>query len=58
MIPFTKSFPATKARVYRPRQTLRPSDPPMGLHAHRLAIRHPLDNALVHFESPSPTWAI
>jgi UPF0176 protein len=39
-------------------QTLRPSDPSMCLHAHRLTIRHPLDNALVHFESPSPTWAI
>jgi UPF0176 protein len=39
-------------------QTLCPSDPSMCLHAHRLAIRHPLDNALVRFESPSPTWAI
>jgi 23S rRNA-/tRNA-specific pseudouridylate synthase len=39
-------------------QTLPLSAPPMCLHAHRLAIRHPLDNTLVRFESPTPTWAI
>ena len=38
-------------------QTLHPSDPPMGLHAHRLAFRHPVDNQLIRFESPVPNWA-
>ena len=38
------------------KQTLCPSDPPMCLHARRLRFRHPLDNALVCFESPDPSW--
>ncbi|MFZ9964712.1 MAG: hypothetical protein ACO3GO_05840 [Terrimicrobiaceae bacterium] len=39
-------------------QTLHPSAPPMCLHAHRLAFRHPIENKLVRFESPAPGWAI
>lgn len=38
-------------------QTLRPSDPPMCLHAHRLGFQHPLENTPVRFESPPPAWA-
>ena len=38
-------------------QTLHPSDPPMCLHAHRLALRNPLDNQLIRFESPEPSWS-
>jgi 23S rRNA-/tRNA-specific pseudouridylate synthase len=39
-------------------QTLHPSAPPMCLHAHRLAFRHPIENKLLRFESPAPDWAI
>jgi RluA family pseudouridine synthase len=38
-------------------QTLPPSAPPMCLHAHRLAFRHPLENTLIRFEAPMPAWA-
>jgi RluA family pseudouridine synthase len=38
-------------------QTLRPSDPPMCLHAHRLAFFHPIKKSRVCFESPAPAWS-
>ncbi|MFM8364827.1 MAG: RluA family pseudouridine synthase, partial [Verrucomicrobiota bacterium] len=38
-------------------QTLRPSDPPMCLHAHRLAFFHPIQKSRASFESRAPEWA-
>lgn len=38
-------------------QTLRPSEPPMCLHAHRLTFSHPVKNTRVCFESPAPSWS-
>jgi hypothetical protein len=29
----------------------------MCLHAHRLAFRHPVENKIVRFEAPMPSWA-
>ena len=37
--------------------TLPLSAPSMCLHAHRLAFRHPVENALMRFEAPMPSWA-
>lgn len=39
------------------RQTLDVSDPPLCLHAWRIAFAHPRSNELVQFEAPLPSWA-
>jgi RluA family pseudouridine synthase len=39
------------------RQTLLPSDPPMCLHAWKLALRHPVTNDHRLWEAPPPAWA-
>ena len=57
-------FPIVGDPVYLPggrlghSQTLAPSDPPMCLHARSLALRHPVGNGIVRFESPEPGWAV
>lgn len=38
-------------------QTLAPGDPPLQLHAWRLAFHHPLTGARMTFEAPPPAWA-
>jgi UPF0176 protein len=38
-------------------QTLRPGDPPLCLHAWRIAFRHPLHKERVEFCAPVPAWA-
>ena len=38
-------------------QTLLPADPPLCLHAWKLAFTHPLDNRPIAFEAPRPDWA-
>jgi UPF0176 protein len=37
-------------------QTLRVDDAPLGLHAWKLAFRHPLTNQRVEFSAPPPPW--
>ena len=39
------------------RQTLSPGDPPMCLHAWKLAFRHPLSGERVRHVAPVPSWA-
>ncbi|MCP5543395.1 MAG: sulfurtransferase [Akkermansiaceae bacterium] len=39
------------------RQTLATGEPPMCLHAWKLAIRHPLRDETMEFEAPAPEWA-
>jgi UPF0176 protein len=39
------------------RATLHPSDPPMCLHAARIALRHPLTHERVEYVAPCPAWA-
>jgi len=38
-------------------QTLHPSDPPLCLHAWRIAFAHPLHKTRVEFCAPPPAWA-
>ena len=38
-------------------QTLRPSDPPLCLHAWRIAFLHPLHQKPMKFCAPPPAWA-
>lgn len=38
-------------------QTLRPTDPPLCLHASRVAFNHPLTRKRVEFCAPPPDWA-
>ncbi len=39
------------------RQTLRPGDPPLCLHARRIQFRHPETMTAMTFEAPLPDWA-
>ena len=39
-------------------QTLSPEDPPMCLHAWKLAFRHPAGGQRVEFEAPVPGWVL
>ena len=56
-------FPITGDPVYLPEgkrgdtQTLGVEDPVMGLHAWKLAFRHPLVGEKVSFEAEAPEWA-
>ncbi|MFM7261768.1 MAG: hypothetical protein ACKO3W_14320 [bacterium] len=38
-------------------QTLTVDDPPLCLHAHRIAFHHPLSKERVEFEAEPPAWA-
>jgi RluA family pseudouridine synthase len=40
-----------------PKQTLALADPPLCLHAWRIAFAHPLNGERVSFEAPLPAWA-
>jgi UPF0176 protein len=49
--------PAYRAdRTLGTSQTLLPSDPPMHLHAWKIALRHPLTNHPVEFSTVPPAW--
>ena len=39
------------------RQTLSPGEPPLCLHAWKLAFRHPLTKKATPFEAPAPEWS-
>jgi RluA family pseudouridine synthase len=57
-------FPVCGDSVYLPggrlgvMQTLRMSDPPLGLHAWRIGFIHPLTKLPVEFTAPPPAWAV
>ncbi len=54
---YERTFDQSDTPKVSPTQTLSLDQPPMCLHAWRIALKHPMTHENVSFESPPPEWA-